>query len=155
MVKHEFPLRVAVSALILKDNKVLLQKRYNTGWRDGWFSLVGGHADGNESLRSALARELKEEIDIDVLPEELEFAHLLHLSPKVAGHEFTHHIFKLTNWKGEPKIAEPEKASELKWFDLDALPENFIPIIKRMVLESLDRITYSEYGWIESEEEKS
>jgi len=147
MANHFFPVRVAVLAIIEAEDKLLLLRRYNTGWRDGLFTLVGGHADGNESLRTAMARELEEEIGIKVSDEDLDFVHLLHISPKVAGDEFFYNIFKVKKYQGTPSICEPNKADALEWFLFDKLPENIIPLMKVTLTKIYQGEIYSEYGW--------
>jgi len=56
---------VCVDGVYVKHGKVLLLKRAMEPFKDHW-GLVGGHADGNESLEEALRREFKEETDLDV-----------------------------------------------------------------------------------------
>jgi len=77
MDKHSLKIKIAVLAYFEKDGKVLLQKRKNTGWRDGWYGLVAGHVDEAEPYKLALCREIKEEAGVDVLEEDLEFSHFL------------------------------------------------------------------------------
>lgn len=151
MANHFFPVRVAVLAVIEDKGNLLLLRRYKTGWRDGLFTLVGGHADGQESLREAMARELKEEIGIEVAPDALEFLHLLHISPKVAGDEFFYNIFKVKEYQGTPIICEPNKADALEWFAKSSLPDNIIPLMKITLDKIENGETYSEYGWKDSE----
>lgn len=153
MGNHYFPVRIAVTAVIEKDGKCLLQRRFNTGWRDGYFSMVGGHADGKESLKSALIRELKEEIGIDVQESDLDLVHILHISPKVASDEFIYNVFKVKAYIGTPSICEPEKSDALEWFDIHALPENTIPIVKRTLNLINTGSNYSQYGWLPDEVE--
>ena len=153
--KHLFPVKVAVLAVIEKDGKYLLQRRFQTGWRDGYFTFVGGHADGNESLKEALVRELKEEIGIEVKAKDLEFMHLMHISPKVATAEFLYNVFYVRSYVGEPKICEPDKSDGLEWFSWDNLPENMIPIVKKAWELARSGTYYSEYGWLPEEVEKT
>ncbi|GAK14365.1 NUDIX domain-containing protein [Geomicrobium sp. JCM 19039] len=55
-----FKMVVAVHLFLLKDDHVLLLRRYNTGYEDGKFSVVAGHLDGDERVKEAIAREAKE-----------------------------------------------------------------------------------------------
>ncbi len=59
--------------------EILLQLRKNTGWMDGFWDFGAcGHVEENETITQAAARETKEEICINVLPEEMEFVSLNH-----------------------------------------------------------------------------
>ncbi|MGR3811250.1 NUDIX domain-containing protein [Jiulongibacter sp. NS-SX5] len=57
-------MRVRVAALIIQDNKLLTMK-YNYGGVD-LFNLPGGNLEFGEEKREALARELQEELCIEV-----------------------------------------------------------------------------------------
>ena len=50
-------------------------------------------------------------------------------------------------WKGEPKNMEPHKCDDLRWFELDNLPENIIPYIKQAIGNIKNKIFYSEHGF--------
>jgi len=54
----------AVIVAILCKDKILLARGKN--FRDGFYSLVAGYADIGESLEESVAREVKEEVGIDV-----------------------------------------------------------------------------------------
>ena len=54
-----------VDGMWIKDGKVLLLKRAKEPFKDRW-SLVGGHAEGKETLEEALRREFKEETNLEV-----------------------------------------------------------------------------------------
>ena len=45
MRKIRFQMPVAVHLLLVKDNKVLLLRRFNTGYEYGNYSVVAGHVD--------------------------------------------------------------------------------------------------------------
>jgi len=71
MTEKRFTLRVAVYIILIKGEKVLLSRRFNTGWMDGKYSLISGHIDGNESISKAMIREAKEEIGIKIIKKDL------------------------------------------------------------------------------------
>ena len=42
---------------------------------------------------------------------------------------------------------EPEKCDDLSWFDLDNLPGNIIPYIRKVIDRIQESVFYSEDGW--------
>lgn len=64
MKKQRHKIVPAVFLLLIKNNKVLLLKRQNTGYADGKYSLVSGHVDKGETMQEAIIREAKEEAGI-------------------------------------------------------------------------------------------
>lgn len=124
--------RTAINALIIKDNKVLLLKRQNTGYCDGLYGVPAGHIDDLELGTAAMIRELKEEINLDITVDNLEQICTFHKinPPRV----YVHYIFKVTNFnESQIKNMEPHKCSELKWFDMDSLPENIVIYIRNAI----------------------
>ena len=74
-----FRLPVAVHLLLIKDDRILLLRRHNTGYEDGNYSVVAGHIDGGEKLRSAMVREAREEAGIEISPSNLRVVGVMHL----------------------------------------------------------------------------
>ncbi len=147
---------VPASYLVLKkDNKVLLLRRYNTGYEDGNYSMVAGHVDEGETFTEAIIREAEEEAGILIDPQNLEVVHIMHRSTGLAENNERVDVFFLTDkWQGEVTNKEPHKCDDLSWFDLNDIPENTIPYIK-IALEKLNRgISYSEHGWQENRSHK-
>jgi len=135
----------AVFPIILSDDKskILLHKRKNTGYCDGfWDTAASGHVDVGESAKSAAIRECAEEIAIEVTADDLEFVHMSHNTYE--DDKSYYHIYFLVNeYQGKPTINEPKKAEELDWFDLDALPE-MVPARKIAIEAWKDNISYIE-----------
>lgn len=151
--KERFKIPNAVFAIIVRKNngidEILLQKRQNTGFMDGyWCCAASGHAEDGETLINALIRETKEEINLDVKKEDVEFALLSYVNFKNTYNSIYNYVyFLIKDFSGVPKIMEPLKCSELKWFPLDKLPENIIPDRKISILEYFSGIHYNEIGW--------
>ena len=142
MQKERFKVIPSVYLVLIKDNKILLSRRYNTGYFDGNYSFPAGHLDGNETLKQAMIREAKEEIDVVLDPEDLELVHTM--DRRIPDDERVDFFFTAKKWQGEPKIMEPDKCDDLSWFEFNNLPKNIIPYIKQAIDSFLNNIIYSE-----------
>lgn len=136
-----------VFLVLERDGKVLLQRRQNTGFRDGWYSLPSGHIEDGEPLRLAMSREAKEEICIDVRPEDLKLLHTLHSIGPADPAQYVTLYFGVDSWDGEPKIGEPEKCDELRWEAVDSLPENTLEYVRQALIAIKNGEIYGEFGW--------
>ena len=74
----KFP--VTVHMFFLRENKILLIRRFRTGYMDGYYSIPAGHLDGNEPVRLAAVREAQEEIGVRIDPADIRFAGVIHRS---------------------------------------------------------------------------
>ena len=154
-MRAKFP--VTVHLLFFRGNQVLLLRRFNTGFEDGNYSVPAGHLDGGETVRMAAVREAQEEIGIHIDVENVAFAIVMHrrsddtllpLSGTGAGtSERVDFFLHIKDWDGEPFNAEPEKCDELAWWELNVLPENIIPYVRRAIRNYHQRILYDEFGW--------
>ncbi|MBN2100594.1 NUDIX domain-containing protein [Candidatus Dojkabacteria bacterium] len=137
--------QIASYILLEKDNKILLIRRYNTGWHDGDFTLPAGHVKSGESALQTSIREAKEEIGVTIIPEDTELAHIIHRNKEPDNPEYIDFYFKVKNWDGEIKLGE--SCDKCDWFELQKLPENIIPVVKTVLLRIKEGIKYSEDGW--------
>ena len=55
----------AVGALVEHDGEIVLAR--NAQWPAGWFALITGYLEAKEDPKAAVAREVKEEIGLDVV----------------------------------------------------------------------------------------
>lgn len=106
-------------------------RRFNTGWKDGYYGLASGQMEAGESPTAAALREAREEAGIDVRPEDLNLIVTMHRKPAGEGDaEYVDFFFTTENWTGEPRLLEPDKCDEAGWFSLDALPENLLEYVQ-------------------------
>jgi len=54
MVNKRFMFRAACYLLLIKKDKMLLLRRFNTGWEDGKYTLISGHLEGDETVKQAI-----------------------------------------------------------------------------------------------------
>ncbi|WP_253823059.1 NUDIX domain-containing protein [Acidianus sp. RZ1] len=73
-----YPQILSVHLFIFNGNQILLQKRKNTGYRDGCYSVIAGHVEAKESATKAMVREAKEESGIEIKPEWLKLEQVMH-----------------------------------------------------------------------------
>jgi len=138
---------VASFLALIRGNKILLSKRFNTGYHDGDYSLIAGHVDKGETFTDAIIREAKEEAGIIVKPDYLKVAHVMHRKSDFDKSERVDVYFLAKKWDGQIINREPNKCSELKWFETNKLPTNIVGAVRKAVAAVLDEIPYSEYGW--------
>lgn len=147
MPKERFKIIPVSHLILIKDGKILLSRRFNTGYEDGNYSVVAGHLDGNETFTSAMVREAREEAGIELRLEDLDVVHAMHRKTLSEANERIEFFLKAKKWQGEPKIMEPDKCDDLKWFAIDDLPANTVPYIRQAIENIRKGIFYSEFGW--------
>jgi mutator protein MutT len=148
MAKERYKAVPASYLILIKDNKILMQRRFNTGYEDGKYSLPAGHVDAGENFTQCVVREIKEEIGITLKAEDVKVAHTMHRNS--AEGEIGNRIdvfFTAEKWEGNIENKEPQKCDDLSWFDLDNTPENVIPYIKHVIDCIKNNVFYSEFGW--------
>jgi 8-oxo-dGTP diphosphatase len=122
----------SVFTIVLEDDKVLLLRRANTKWLDGWYDLPAGHLEDQEGLKEGAARELNEETGLVTKPTDLKLVHLYqnHHYPDAPHYGF---IFLAKKWSGQTSIMEPAKCDDMQFFPLDQLPEQIAPYAKAAI----------------------
>ena len=111
---------VGVGAIVIDAGRVLLLRRKKEPERGRW-GIQGGTVEFGEIIEEAAKRELKEELGI-----EAEIVTLLGVTDHIVPEEGVHWVspvFLARITSGTPRNAEIEKHSEMRWFDLDDLPE--------------------------------
>lgn len=69
----------AVYAIIRDDSgRILFMQRQNSGFQDGKYQLPAEHLEPGEQIKSALARELMEELCINVHESDMGVVHVSH-----------------------------------------------------------------------------
>ncbi|MDD4901208.1 MAG: NUDIX domain-containing protein [Patescibacteria group bacterium] len=150
MPKTRFKIIPSSYLILIKNNKILLSRRFNTGFMDGYYGLVAGHGESTESFTKTIVREAKEEANISLNPKNLKAVHIMHRFEMQDNPDLRERVdafFLAKKWQKEIKNMEPEKCDDLSWFPLNKLPANTIPYIKQAINNIQKKIFYSEYGY--------
>jgi len=111
---------VVVDVLVIKENKLLLVKRTKKLLEGGKWGLVGGYVERDETLQEAVKREIFEETGYTV--ENIRLLTVRHNSDR--PHEDRQNISFVFFCDGLVKEGKPDwESDEVKWFDLNALPD--------------------------------
>lgn len=137
---------VDVHLLLVHEARILLSLRRSGDEYDGRWHLPSGKLEHDESATAGLVRESLEETGIQVDPAGL---HLIHVAHVTAGGRDARLglFFRADTWSGTPENREPDKCYELRWFPLDALPDNLIEYSAAGIRALIDPSEYSEAGW--------
>lgn len=110
---------VAVGVVVRPDGSFLLGQRPAGKPYEGYWEFPGGKLEAGESVEAALARELKEELDID----------MRNCEPwRTLEHDYPHayvrlYFCKVTAWDGEPRGMEGQAVT---W---QTLPVDVAPLL--------------------------
>lgn len=133
--KNPTMLIVVAAALIRSDGLILLQKRPEGREMAGLWEFPGGKLEEGEQAEAALARELAEELDIHVEPQNLLPA--CFASAPIGSKNLLLLLYTCENWAGELRAIEHQ---ELGWFTLAQMDDLEMPPADIPLLELLRQI---------------
>ena len=144
MVINRFKIICTVHLFLIREGNILLLRRFNTGYEDGNYSVIAGHLDGNEEVKSAMIREAREEAGIELSETNLQAVSVMH---RKSSEERIDFFLSATSWSGEITNREPDKCDLLAWFDIDNLPENVIPYVRKAIDNYRRGVWFDSFGW--------
>ncbi len=144
-MRQNFPYVGSSYLFLIQDNKILLQRRFQTGFEDGNYGVPAGHLDGGETAREGGAREIHEEIGIEVQPGDLQIVHVMHR--RASKDERIDFFMTANTYTGTIRNNEPHKCDDLQFFPLNDLPENMVDYVRAAIENYRSGTLYSEYGW--------
>lgn len=118
----------AVFVIVYNDKgEVLLHQRAGTDYMKGYYDFPSGHIESNEGVRIAASRELAEESGLFVREHDLR---LVHINQNYFSKPYINYTFVAEKWQGEPAIGEPDKCTDLAFFDVNKLPAKCTPAVR-------------------------
>lgn len=142
--KKRLKLVVDVHLFLVKEGRILLLLRKNTGYADGKYHVPAGHLEAGETVIDALIREAEEEVGVRMKPEDVRLAHVMH--NKDGGGRMGW-FFEVRRWEREVENREPEKHGEIGWFEFGDLPEEMVDYAREAIKCYRKGEVFSEFGW--------
>lgn len=125
--------RVEVAVgVILRGDKIFLTKRAEHLHQGGKWEFPGGKRESNETMLDALARELKEEVAIDVKSA----TSLIEIHHDYDDKSVFLDVYTVSDFAGEPNPAEGQKGD---WFNKTELESIDFPAANAAIIEALNR----------------
>lgn len=118
------------AGLIWKDGRLLISRRATGKHLAGFWEFPGGKQEPGEDLTECLARELTEELGIEVRVD----APLLTVDHEYAEARISLHVFKCTWLRGEPMALQ---CREIRWVVWEDLSDLVLPPPDREAVERL------------------
>ena len=113
-------IHVAVGVLIDSKGCVLLTRRLKGTHLAGYWEFPGGKVEAGESVHTALARELEEELGTHIG----ETVPLMKVSHDYGEKQVLLEVHHVKDWNGEPHCAEGQ---HLAWVNAGSLDEFQVP----------------------------
>ena len=129
--------QVAVGAIVIKDEKILLVKRNKAPYKDMW-AIPGGSVELGETLQKAAEREIREETGLDIKAKEPVYTFDL-IEKNDKGSIGFHYVIVdlLTDYiRGE--LCASDDALDARWFAPKDLPHIAMSESTRDLLYKID-----------------
>lgn len=133
-------MRINVSVIVVQDNKVLLMQRSLTDdYFAGAWGIPGGYMEDFENtLEETAKREVKEELGVDIIPDQILFNNRNN-ETETLYLVYTAKLANESDYPDGPKVSE--EANDYKWAskeDLDIL--DFTPYTKDRLEKVLNNV---------------
>jgi 8-oxo-dGTP diphosphatase len=127
---------VDVILLLIRDERILLRERANTGYGDGAYEPPSGQLADRETIVETAIRVACDEAGILIGPENVSLAHVMH---DVSGGGRIAFFLATSGWEGEPT------SPEVCWFPLGNLPTNMLDRARVALRNCTDGMRFSTY----------
>ncbi len=127
---------VAVGVILDDLGRVLISRRAENAHQGGWWEFPGGKVESGESLPVALARELREELDIEIGASEP----LLEIHHDYGDKAVLLDVHVVRSFTGRPRGLENQP---LAWVDPDRLCDYPFPAANVPIIEALQALLSS------------
>ena len=140
-------LKCAVHLFLIKDGKILIEKRKNREYCDNQYDVIATHLKDGEELLNAVIRAAKNETNIIVKKEDLKFIQVMH--QKSEPNDYINYFFITDKYYGELNNNEPQYCDGIEWVEFKYPIDNMMDYINEAIKNFLDDPTNinTEYGF--------
>ncbi|MGW4229657.1 NUDIX domain-containing protein [Streptomyces sp. NPDC004980] len=129
------------------NGTVLLGLRHpNSAFAPSTWHVLAGHCE-QENAIACLIREAQEEAGLQIERQDVELVHVVHHIGKPRNPPRMGLFFRARTWRGEPKLREPDKCLQWRFWDPTALPDDLVPYTRLAIAKIQSGELYSETGW--------
>ena len=125
---------VVVAALVREGQVLLVHRNPNRRAYPGVWDLPGGHIETGETELAALAREMHEELGVQIATSSA--VHLCRLDAGCGEESVRLSAWLVGEWKGKPTNVAPEEHDEIRWFRSAELPPLAHELLGAAVVEA-------------------
>jgi 8-oxo-dGTP diphosphatase len=122
---------VAVGVICGTDGKILIAKRPESVHQGGLWEFPGGKVDSGESIKQALARELREELNVDVLASEP----LIQIRHHYPDKSVLLDVHRVTRFSG---VACGNEGQPIQWVEAAQLGQFEFPAANRPIVSAIN-----------------
>ncbi|MGW7611124.1 NUDIX hydrolase [Streptomyces sp. NPDC054766] len=141
---------VGAHLVLVRDGAVLLGRRHpDSPFAPSTWHVPAGHREPGESALACMVRETSEETGITIEARDLSLVHTLDQRNPWSPFPRLQLFFAASRWSGEPRVLEPDRCTEWKWWPLDALPGQLVEYTRTALTAIACGKTYTDSGWTE------
>ncbi|HIA92014.1 TPA: NUDIX domain-containing protein [Candidatus Saccharibacteria bacterium] len=133
MTKRHSHIAAVYMILRREDGTFPMLLRQNTGYKDNEYIVPSGHVEKDEHFSDAVVRELQEEVGVSVNKDDITLVHVSHRLVDDSDEDRLDLFYEITNWQGEVVNAEPDKCTQIGWFNEQSLPDNTYDYFKEIL----------------------
>jgi 8-oxo-dGTP diphosphatase len=155
-VQHRRRVAVDVILLLMRNGRILLRERANTGYGDGAYEPPTGQLADRETIVETAIRVASAEVGIAIRAENVSLAHVMH---DVSGSGRIAFFLTVSGWQGDYPLSSgglggvvppgASRAPGARWFPVSHLPTNMLDrsrVALRNYAEGMRFSTYPAFG---------
>ena len=137
-------IHIDLHLVLMRDGCVLMGVRRNTAFAAGQYHVPAGHLEIDETIVDGVIREAMEETGIELRPEDIELAYVMHFHGESDRLSL---FFTADHWSGEIENREPQKCAGWEWIPIADFPPNTVPYAKQAITDLVAGKRLGLFGW--------